>query len=341
MSKIPSLFSRHSYAALAGASRTVRFAAALMCAAALAASLPAQAQSYPAKPVRLVVPYPPGAGVDQVGRLIAEGLGERWNQQVIVDNRAGASGLIGAEYVARSPADGYSVLIMPLDIAINPAVLDGNRYDPAQNLTPVASLANSTQIVATAAGSGLSSFGEAAKRAQAEPGKLAFGSCGNGSPGQIVGLQLKTEASTEMLHVPYKGCANAVVDAAGGQIPLVIGGAGGITPQLRSGRLKALAVVSETRDPLFPDVPTLKELGYPVSFHHWFGLFVPNGTGSDVVSKIYADLERVYADPGFAKKLANLNLNPELQPGAEFKKRMTAEVDKYKTLLRQAGVKPE
>jgi tripartite-type tricarboxylate transporter receptor subunit TctC len=315
--------------------------ATLLACVAFTAPSQAQAQGYPGRPVKLVVPYPPGAGVDSIGRLVAERLAERWGQPVVVENRAGASGLVGAEFVARSPADGHTLLVMPLDIAINPALLDASRYDPVKNLVAIASLVNSTQILATSADSGFKTFADVARRSRAEPGKVSFGSCGNGSPGQIVGLLLKTEAATDLLHVPYKGCAGAVMDAVGGQVPLVIGGAGGITPQLKSGRLRALAVASANRDPLLPDVPTLKELGYPVSFLQWFALFAPAGTSKDIIARIHAELGRMYADPVFSRKLADQNLSPELKSNADFQALMTSDVDKYKKLLRQAGVTPD
>jgi tripartite-type tricarboxylate transporter receptor subunit TctC len=303
----------------------------------LAANAAVQAQGvYPSELVKIVVPYPPGGGIDFLGRSIADQLAKRWNQKVIVENRPGASGVTGAELVAASPPDGYSLLVMPLDTAIHPMVFSRPASDPLKNLTPIAALAASTQVIAANPQSGIASVEDLIKRAKAEPGKLSFASCGNGSPGELIGEQLKRKAGVDLTHVPYKGCAPAVADAMGGHVSLVIAGAGTLGQQVAGGQLKGLAVASDERDPVFAALPTLTEAGLKgIVLVNWFALFGPPGMPAPVVEKIYAGLQDSNKDEEYRKGIQARSLKLFLKDPASFKAMMAKDVDEFGRLLQE------
>ena len=321
---------------------TIKRIASLLVAGLAACAFNAAAQSFPAKPMKIIIPYPPGGGIDFIGRVAGEKLSARWSQPVVVENRTGASGAIGSEAAAKSEADGYTLLVMPIDLMLNPSLIQNPRFDPLKDLAPIAVLAASTQIIAAHGGSGIKTLADLVARAKAEPGKISFSSCGNGSPGQLIGETLKARANVDMTHVPYKGCAPAVTDAVGGQVQLTIGGTGTVAQYIRSGRLNALAVASPQRDPQYGEIPTAMESGFPeVSMTNWFGLFAPAGTKPEVIEKISADLAAIYADPAFRKSIADRTLNPMFTPTAPFAKLIASDVERFRALMKQLGIKAD
>ena len=296
--------------------------------------------NYPAEIVKIVVPYPPGAGIDFLGRTVAERLSTKWNQKVIVENRAVAAGLAGSETVARSAPDGYTLLVMPLDVAINPNTISRDSNDPVRNLRPIASLSASTQIIAASKQSGIKSISDLIKRAKAEPGKITFASCGAGSPGQIIGELIKEKAKIDILHVAYKGCAPAVNDALGGHVALVIGGAGTVAAPVNGGLLTGIAVASDERDPELPNLPTLVQEGLDgIVLVNWFSLFGPPKLPNEIVTKISADLREIYKDKEFTDGILKRTMRVNFHDRATFEPTMKRDVEHFGRLLQKLNSK--
>ena len=319
--------------------RKILHAAALAAWLALAAAPCAFGQAWPAKLVRVVVPYPPGGTNDTLGRLIAERLGEQWKQQVVVENRPGATGNIGAELVARSAPDGYTLLVMPLDIAINPALYKKLPYDVRRDLTPITALASSGLIIASMPGSGLDSLADLVARARAQPGRLSYASCGNGTPHHLAMEMLKSRAGIDIVHVPYKGCALAQNAALAGEVPVSINAVGNVAQLIKAGRLKGMAVTSAARDRELPAVPTVGESGFPgFEVVNWFGLFGPAGLAPAVVGRIHGDLKSIFADPAFLKILHDRSLDAYLDTPEHFKRLVDQDVERFAPMVRQLGL---
>lgn len=268
---------------------------------------PATSQTYPNGLVRIVVPFSAGGGVDYVARAVGEKLSERWKQPVVVDNRVGAGGIVGSDFVARSAPDGATLLVIPLDVLVNPSIFSRPENDPMKKLAPVASLSTISYFLAANPKSGISSISDLIAKARQNPGALSYGSCGAGHPPRVVAERLIQEANIQLIHVAYRGgCGAAVNDAIGGHIPLVLSGSATVAGPLASGLLKAVAITTPTRDPQFPDVPTVAESGYPdVSMTAWIGLFAPHGTPPAIAKKINDDLVEIYKDPAFLKGLSD------------------------------------
>ncbi len=300
----------------------------------------AGAQSYPSKPVHLVVPYPPGGTNDTLGRLVAERLTARWHQQVIVENRPGATGNIGADYVAKSAPDGHVLLIMPLDIVINPSLYKNLPYDVRRDLAPISALAVTGLIVTASIDSGITTFQDMIARAKAEPGKLSYGSCGNGTPHHLLAEMLKTRLNFDMVHVPYKGCALAQTASVAGEVPIGFNSVGNVAAMIKAGRLRGLAVTSTRRDRELPEVPTAIESGLPgFDVTNWFGLFAAAGTPVETINRIYADLKLVFAEPGFEKQLHDRSLEAELDTPEHFRKVVVDGVALFAPIVQRLGLR--
>jgi tripartite-type tricarboxylate transporter receptor subunit TctC len=300
----------------------------------------ASAQSYPSKQVRIIVPYPPGGTTDVLGRMVAERLGARWKQTVIVENRPGATGNIGADAVAKSSPDGHTLLVIPLDIAINPALYKTLSYDVKKDLAPVTALAFSGLTIAAHPSTGIRSLDELVARAKAEPGKLTYGSCGNGTPHHLAGELLKSRAGIDLVHVPYKGCGPAQTAALGGEVNVSINSTGNVAPLIKAGRLNALAATTLKRDRELPDVPTVAESGFAgFDAMVWFGMFAPAATPSEIVAKIHADLKADFADPEFVKRLHDRSVEVILDTPEHFRKTLLDDIERYGALARRLGLK--
>jgi len=298
------------------------------------------AQGYPSRVVKIVVPYTAGGGTDAVTRIVAERLTQKWGSQVVVDNRPGAAGNIGAELVAKSPADGYTLLVMPLDIVINTALFAKLPYDPIADFAPISTLAASNPIIAAHPSLGVKSIAELVRKAKEQPGKIAFGSCGNGTPQQLIGEQLKAAAGIDLAHVPYKGCGPAQTDAVAGQVPLVIAAAANLVQFFGAGRLVGLAVTGPTRHPQVKDVPTMVESGYPgFVMTNWMALLAPAKTSPEVVSKIHGDLSQLYADSALAKQITDRGFEPLLSSPADLKSRIERDKELFTAIVKRLGVK--
>jgi tripartite-type tricarboxylate transporter receptor subunit TctC len=319
--------------------RPHRWTRAVIACIAFAASSAAFGQSFPAKTVRIIVPYPPGGTTDVLGRIAAERLTERWNQQVIVENRPGATGNIGADLVAKSAPDGYTLLVMPLDIAINPALYKNLPYDVRKDLAPISALAFSGLVITAHPSTGIKTLQELISRAKAEPGKLNYASCGNGTPHHLAGELLKSRAGIELVHVPYKGCGLAQTAALAGEVPISINSVGNVAPLIKADRLKGVAATTLQRDRELPDVPTVAESGYGgFDVTVWFGMFAPAATPQEVIGKIYADLKVIFADPALQKRLHDRSLEVILDSPEHFKKTLSEDVERYGVLVRKLGL---
>ena len=310
--------------------------------AAAAAPAAAPAQSFPDRAIRLIVPFPPGGPTDIVARPLAQLLGESLKQSVIVDNRGGAGGTIGAEVVARSSPDGYTLLMGTVGTnAINGALYSKLPYDPVRDFTPIALVASAPVAVVVNAAADIGSVKDLIAKAKANPGKLFFGSAGSGTPGHLTGEMFARAAGIKLQHVPYRGSAPAITDLLGGQIPLMFDPLQSVIQQVRSGKLRALAISSRKRSPALPGVPTLDEAGLKgFESTAWWAVFAPANLPADVASKLRIEIERVVHSDAFKQKLGNLGVQPSTGrvPLAEFQK---SEVAKWSKAVRDSGAKAD
>ncbi len=283
-----------------------RSVVAALCAAACGVSGMVQAQSYPAKPITIVVPFPAGAGMDAVARALAEKLEKRVGQPVLVDNRSGASGIIGTRYVAKSPQDGYTLLFAGTSFSFVQMVVKtggANGYDPMAEFVPIVEIGRTPVFLVTNATSGFHSFKDVAAAVKSR--KLEYGSAGSGSSNHIIGEVVNKATGGNFIHVPYKGTAPAVTDLLGGHIPFAYVALSTVRPYMASGKLIPLANTSGERSKLAPDIPTINEFGFKgVDYDTWYGLFGPKGMPSDAVRMLNAHLNEILLLPDIAKVLA-------------------------------------
>jgi len=304
----------------------------------------ATAQSYPSRPIRLVVPYPPGGPLDIMARAIGQKLTEAWSQPVVVDNRAGAGGNIGADLVAKSPADGYTLLMGAVAThAINPTLYGKLPYDPVKDFAPVALVAQVPNILVVNPSVPAKSVTELIEFARARPGYLNFGSGSTGSTGHLAGELFKTMAGVQMVHIPYKGGAPAMADLLAGQVQLMFDNLANALPNVRAGRLRALAVTTLARSPAMPDLPTMAESGLPgFDLTTWFGLMVPAGTPPEIVVRLNAEIVRALNAKDMRERLDKMGAEPPANNTPEhFAAFIRAEAAKYAKVVRDSGARVE
>jgi tripartite-type tricarboxylate transporter receptor subunit TctC len=275
-------------------------------------SLAAAAQGYPAKPIRLIVPYPPGGPTDLVGRSIGQKLTEAWGQQVVVENRAGAASAIGTEIAARSAADGYTLLLgTSAGFCITPALGGKLPYDPERDFAPVSLLVVNPQILVVHPSLPVHTVKALVALAKSRPGQINYASVGNASPQHLGMEMLKSMTKIDMVHVPYKGTAPAVTDILAGQVSLMFNSMPSVLPQARSGKLRGIAVGSAKRSPAAPDIPTVAESGVPgFEYVTWYGLYAPAATPRDIVGKLNAQVVKILSEPEMARRLASQGAEP-------------------------------
>lgn len=320
--------------------------ATLVAAAAFAApfaTLPTYAQDkYPSKPVKIIVPYAPGGPNDIVARLLAQKLGEIEKQSFIVENKAGGGSNIGADFVAKAPADGYTLLIAATSHAINMTLFpkDQLKYDLLKDLTPVSMIMTGPLVLVTRPDFPANNLKELVAAAKSKPGEMSFASSGNGSSTHLGGEMLNSAAGIKTIHVPYKGSGPGLTDVMGGQISYMVDTMISATPFVTSGKLKALAVTGRSRSPVLPNVPTVAEQGYPqfeaVAF---IGMMAPAATPKAIVDKINADLQKVLAMPEIKDKLAAQGFNAEWMKPADLGNYLAKEVPKWGAIVKSAKVK--
>lgn len=315
-----------------------------LCLGALAPTLSlAQAAAYPNKPVRLVVPAAPGGGADFLARIVGTKLQEQTGQSFVVDNRAGASGTIAADMVAKAPADGYTVLLgQSTSIAIAPHLYTKLGYDTLRDLVPVTLVAEVPNILVVHPSVPANTVKELIALAKAKPESLNFGSAGNGAPSHLAGEMFKTAAGVNMTHVPYKGAGPAVNDLIAGQIQVMFAPMVAVLPQVKAGRLRALGVTSAKRSPAVPELPTLAESGlHGFAIVSWFGLFMPAATPPAVVEKLYQETARALKVPDVVERMSKEGAEPEGSNPADFAAYVVQESARYAKLIKDSGIKIE
>ncbi|MDB5891650.1 MAG: tripartite tricarboxylate transporter substrate binding protein [Polaromonas sp.] len=316
--------------------------AAVLLAVAQLSALPALAQTFPARPVKIIVPYGTGGGSDILARQIGARLQNMWGQGVAIDNRAGASGNIGTEAVVHSPADGYTLLLQNSTMVVNPAVNGKLNYDPETDLTPIMLLGLTPIALVSHQSTNIKTLKELTDYSKANPAALNYGSCGVGTPQHFVMELVKQKSGVRATNIGYKGCAPALNDVVGGQVQLAILSANLVAPHLKTGKLNGIGVSTAARYQLTPQVPTFEEQGLkPLDFSIWYALMGPAKMPADVVAKIYADVQKVLAEPAVKENLSGAGVEPLSGNGADLAKLVKEDLARYAQLARSAGIKGE
>jgi tripartite-type tricarboxylate transporter receptor subunit TctC len=319
-----------------------RLATALFLCAALAttdAMAQAAAAAYPDRPIRLVVPYPPGGSTDPAARLLASDIGPRLGQQVIVENRAGAAGSIGTEAVVRAAPDGYTFLFHTSVIATEPSLKKTLSYDVRRDLTPVTLAVTGPYLLVVNPSLPVTSVAELIAYAKANPGKLNYGSAGTGSSGHLIGELFKKSAGIDMVHVPYKGGGPSIVGLVGNEIQLVFDTFAGSRTLAQSGKLRALAVTSQARSPLMPEVPTVAEGGLPdFSAVFWLGVFAPAGTPQPIVDRFHGVLKASLESDSVRNRMLEQGNVPQALPPAQFRQVLERDIERFKEIIDSAKI---
>jgi tripartite-type tricarboxylate transporter receptor subunit TctC len=310
---------------------------ALLCAFAI----PALAQPYPAKPVRVIVPYPPGGGNDTLGRLFAAKLGERMGQPFVVENRPGAGTMIGTEAAAKSPPDGYTILLSSIAThALSPNLYARVPYDPIKDFAPITLLGVAPTVMVVNKDLAAASLAEFIALAKAKPGSFTYASGGNGTPPHINGEVFKALAGVDLLHVPYKGGGPALADLVAGRVHVMLDTAASAMPHVRGGRLRALAISAPQRSPEYPDLPTFAEAGLPqYETNAWYSMHAPAGTPPEIVRRLNAELVAILKDPEILARFKQLSTDPVGNSTEEFAAFVKAELEKYARIIKAANIR--
>lgn len=311
----------------------------LLAVAACAAPAALAQERWPAKPVRMVVPFAPGGSTDVLARLVGQKLSERWGQPVVIENKAGAGGNLGADAVAKSAPDGYTLLMASGSIAINPSIYKKMPFDTRKDLVAITNVAGGPMLVVVPDRSPARSIKELIALAKDKPGKLNFGSAGVGSQVHLAGENFANVAGIEITHVPYKGEAVAYNDLIAGQIDLMVGNFAAASALVGPGRLRALAVTSKERAPQMPDIPTVAESGLP-GFENtgWFGLFAPAGTPADVIAKVQRDVAAVMAETDTKARLYVQGMTPIANTPKEFAATVEEELERWAVVVKNRKI---
>ena len=321
----------------------MRAAAALSGIVILALSHIASAQSYPHKPIRWIVTYPPGGPTNVVARAVGAKLTAAWGQQVVIDNRAGAGGVIGSELAAKALPDGYTLLFgTSAGLSINPVLSSKLPYDPVKDFAPVSLLVINPQILVANNAVPANSVRDLIALAKAKPGQLNYASVGQGSPNQLGMELLKSLTGIDLLHVPYKGTGPAITDLLAGQVQVMFNSMPSVLPLVASGKLKGLAVGSAQRSPAAPDIPTVAESGVPgFEYVTWYGMFAPAHTPQNIVTRLNAEVVKILAAPEMAQRLASQGAEPRSSTPDELLKFMRNESERWKKVIKSAGIRTE
>jgi tripartite-type tricarboxylate transporter receptor subunit TctC len=300
------------------------------------------AQAFPARPVRIIVPYAPGANADLIGRIVSQRLAPLWGQQVVLDNRPGGATNIGSALAAKSPADGYTLLLAGPPNAINISLMSKLPYDFMADFAPLVLATRVPNVLSVHPSLPARTVNEFIALAKARPGQLSFASGGLGSANQMAGELFKINAKINIVHVPYKGSAPAIIDTIGGQVELLFAGISSLLPHINSGRLRPLATGSTKRLPMIPEVATFIELGYPeMTTSVWFGFMAPVATPRNIVAKLNADMSAVLTRAEVRDQLIADGQEPGGGTGEEFEAFLRNEIAKYAKVIKLAGIKQE
>ena len=316
---------------------------AFLPAAVLIAAPSVAQQDYPNRPIRLIVPYPPGGPTDIMGRLTSDVLAKRLAQNIVVDNRGGAATAIGAELAARSPADGYTLLVSSeTTFAVNPALKSKLPYHPERDFAPISLLTTQPYVLAVTLALPANSVSQLVAYAKANPGKLSFGSAGLGGANHLAGEMFKTVAGIDMVHVPYKGNGPAIVDLIGGQIGLMLGSISSLYPHAMAKKLRILAVASSKRSAAAPEIPTFAEGGVPgYRVNGWNCLVAPRGTPRHVIKRLNAEIVAGFSQPEFVARLGKQSIDPAVGTPDQLAAYMKSEIARYRKLIKAIGLTVE
>ena len=308
---------------------------------ALAASA-AFAQNYPAKPVRMILPFPPGGPTDLVGRLLAQKLGEQMGQQVPTDNRPGASGNIGLELAAKAPQDGYTIVLSSPVISLSPHLYAKLNYDPYKDLAPISLVGAVLNVLLVHPSVPAKNLQELIRIARASPGKLNYGSGGIGTTTHLAPELLKSLEKINLVHVPYKGSGQALVGLLGGEVDMLIMAVPAASSQILSGKVRALAVLSSQRSPVIPETPTAAEAGVEnFEVPIWYGILAPAATPRDIITRLNTELTKALTAPEMKERLGSAGIEPMTSTPEQFTAFIRSETVRYAKVVKDAGIKPE
>jgi tripartite-type tricarboxylate transporter receptor subunit TctC len=314
--------------------------AALCCV--LAGTQAAAAESYPTRPIRFIVPFPPGGGNDIVARIVGTKLADGLGQPVVIDNRGGAGGTLGTDLAAKAPRDGYTLLVNNISLAVNHSLVRKLPYDTLKDLAPVSLIGRQANVVVVHPDLAAKSIRELLALARAKPGELNYGSGGQGSASHLAAEMLKLMSRVNMVHVPYKGLGPALTDLVGGRLELIISTLASALPHMKANRLRPLAVTTARRSVFFPDVPTMDEAGVKgYEFSTWYGLLVPAGTPDATIDRLNAETRKAIASSAVKEQFAAQGLEPATSSAQEFAAYLKSEVAKWGKVIRAAGVTAE
>ncbi len=315
------------------------FSRALAAAWLAVACASVQAQTFPDRPVRIVVPSPPGGSTDQLARIMGQKLGEKWGQTVIIENRPGAGLTLGADYVAKQPADGYTLLMGAVHHSIAPAVYKKLPYDFQRDLAPITVVAVVPNVLIVPESLPAKSAKELIELARIKPGTLTYGSTGAGTAHHLIGEQFNDMAGVQTLHVPYKGSGPALIDLMGGRIDMMFDTVASCLPHIQSGKVRALAVATGTRSSALPDVPTLSEAGLEgFDISTWFGFLAPTGTPQAAIDRVYQDTSDILKTESVRTQLLAMGAEPVGNTPKEMAEQIAAESVKFKALAQKANL---
>ncbi len=302
----------------------------------------AQSGSYPDKPIKLVVPYAPGGSADITARMISEPLAQTLGGTVFIENKAGAGGNLGVDFVAKSQADGYTIGLQTVSLAINPGLTPKMPYDTLKDLAPIGMIASSQHVLVVGSNSKVDNVADLVARAKATPGKMNYGSAGPGSTFHMSAELFKAVADVSILHIPYRGGGPALVDTISGQVDMSFPVLAAAVPHVQAGKLKALGVTGAKRSPLLPDVPTIAEAGVPTyAFDTWFMLFAPAGTPKPVIDKLNAALRKTLEQPAVQERMAKDGFEVTPSTAAEARARLERELPMWNKLIKERGITAE
>jgi len=304
---------------------------------------PAPGQGYPAKPTRFVITYPAGGGSDYTVRPIAQKLSERWGQPVVVESRPGGSAMIGTEFVVKSPADGYTLLLSASsEVSMNVVLFRKMPYDPLRDLQPITLVGTAPPILLAHPSLPVKSVKELVALARARPGALSYASIGAGTPQHFAGELMKTTFKIDMVHVPYKGAAPALIDLVGGHVPIGLTAPTVAIPHVKAGRLRGLAVTSAQRSGAMPDVPTVAEAGAPgFDIVQWYAIWVAAKTPKDITEKLHGELVRIIHSPDYRQRQLEAGTDIVGSTPEALAERQRIDIEKYRRIAETSGIKPE
>ncbi len=309
------------------------------------AAVDARAQApdaWPSKPIRFILPFPPGGGTDILGRIISERLAANLGQPVVIENRGGAGGNVGAEAAAKSAPDGYTIVLVAPSLAISPSLYSKLNYDPVKDFAPISLVATVPNVMITHPSVPARTLQEFIALAKSKPGGMNFGSGGNGTSNHLAGELFNIVAGVKLVHVPYKGVNLAMNDVLSGEVHLVVIGIPAAAPHIKAGKLRALALIAPQRSPALPDVPTVAEAGLPnFEVTTWYGVLAPAGVPGPIVARLNAELVKIMHAPELKERFAAMATEPRTSTPEEFAAYIKQEIAKWAEVVRQAGLKAD